>query len=340
MACSALAISAGAPRFVQQAASEMQRYVEQIPHSSAQFAMQPIPGGTFLLGSPADEAGRKKDEGPQRRVQVEPFWMGEREVTWDEFRVFQFRLDQQRRAERNLEADERAARADAVSHPTKPYVPMDFGMGFDGFPASSMTHFAARHYTKWLSATTGRFYRLPTEAEWEYACRAGSTSAYSFGDDAAALGESAWTFDNSGEVYHKVGTKKPNAFGLHDMHGNVAEWVLDRYDAGFYGTLSDAVNTDVLNASNAAWPHVVRGGSFDSDPDRLRCAARRASQASWQAKDPQQPRSIWYLTNAAFVGLRVVRPLREPTARERELAFEPYDDETRRVLERQRQGAR
>jgi formylglycine-generating enzyme required for sulfatase activity len=84
---------------------------------------------------------------------------------------------------------------------------------------------------------TGRFYRLPSEAEWEYACRAGTTTAYSFGDDPPKLGEYAWYFDNSDDAYHEVGQKQPNPWGLFDMHGNVAEWVLDAHDKGFYATL-------------------------------------------------------------------------------------------------------
>src|SRR5690606_23780458 len=146
-------------------ASDMQPYREQMEGSDVSFDMVPISGGTFLIGSPEGELGRKADEGPQREVRIEPFWMGMHEVTWDEYDLFTYPA---------LIA-EASGDADAITRPTKPYVDMSFGMGHDGFPAISMTHHAAVKYCQWLSAKTNRFYRLPTEAEWECACRAGTT---------------------------------------------------------------------------------------------------------------------------------------------------------------------
>ena len=166
--------------------------------------------------------------------------------------------------------------ADAVTHPTKPYVEMSFGMGKDGFPAISMTQHAANTYCKWLSAKTGHFYRLPTEAEWEYACRAGTTTAYSFGDDVSKLGDYAWFAGNSDAAYHQVGLKKPNPWGLYDMHGNVAEWTLDQYVADGYSKYPADGVVDPWVKSTKPYPQSVRGGSWkDEDPALLRSAARR-----------------------------------------------------------------
>jgi formylglycine-generating enzyme required for sulfatase activity len=184
-------------------------------------------------------------------------------------------------------------------------------MGKGDYPAICMTQHAARVFCQWLSVKTGRYYRLPTEAEWEYACRGGTATAYSFGDDTADIDEYAWYFDNSDDTYQRVGKKKPNPWGLHDMHGNVAEWVLDQYDAAYYGR--DGNTLDPLNVPTKIYPRVVRGGGWDDDPEMLRSAVREGSSDEWKDQDPQIPRSIWYHTDALGVGFRVVRPLTEPS---------------------------
>jgi formylglycine-generating enzyme required for sulfatase activity len=211
---------------------------------------------------------------------------------------------------------------DGISRPSKPFTDVTFDMGKSGHPAFGMTQLAARCYCKWLSGKTGRYYRLPTEAEWEYACRAGTTTAYSFGDDPHQLEDYGWFFDNADDQCQRVGQKKPNPWGLHDMHGNVREWVLDAYDPGYYQRLAgQAVRTPLL-VPRTVYPRVVRGGCWDSDPEELRSAARGASDPEWKSEDPRDPQSIWQFTTPVAPGFRVVRPLRRPTDEEAKL-FEP-----------------
>jgi formylglycine-generating enzyme required for sulfatase activity len=304
-------------------------YRERISGTEVSFEMVAVPGGEIWPGSPEDETGRRGDEGPRRQVEVAPFWIGRHEVTWDEYRIFMYATDLPAPAPQGEgEGETLPEGVDAISRPTRPYVPMDFGMGVDGYPAVGMTHFAARQYTRWLSAKTGRFYRLPTEAEWEHACRAGTATAYSFGDDTALLRDHAWYFENSPDRYQPVGTRLPNPWGIYDLHGNVAEWVIDQHAERYPMDAPVAWPT-------AQYPHVVRGGSFLDDAPDLRCAARRASSPGWKRRDPQLPQSIWYLTDARFVGFRVVHPLAEPSESESERWWGPDTEEERRILERQ-----
>jgi formylglycine-generating enzyme required for sulfatase activity len=298
---------------------EMKSYTDRIPNTQAKFDMLPIPGGTFTMGSPDDEEDRFDDEGPQFKVKVEPFWMGKCEVSWDEYEPFMMCLDIAYRRQNDVQLTSLEKNADAVSRPTKPYTDMTFGMGKEGYPAICMTQLAAGMYCKWLTQKTGRYYRLPTEAEWEYACRAGTKTPYSFGDDPDEIDGFAWHIDNSEETYQKVGKKKPNPWGLHDMHGNVAEWVLDQHVEGHYAKFSGKTVSvvEALAIPTKLFPRVVRGGSWDDDLDAHRSAARITSTPDWKEQDPQFPQSIWYHTDAVFVGLRVVRPLREPTAEEK-----------------------
>jgi formylglycine-generating enzyme required for sulfatase activity len=272
--------------------------------------MLPIPGGEFQMGSPDTEKGHKPDEAPVHKVKIEPFWMGKCEVTWNEYDIFMY-SDEERKFREEYHSYTNLV-SDAVSRPTKPYVEMSFGMGKDGYPAISMTQHAANTYCKWLSAKTGHYYRLPTEAEWEYACRAGTTTAYSFGDDASQLGNYAWYSKNSDGKYQKVGTKKPNPWGLYDMHGNVAEWTIDQYEANYYQQFLGKVADEPWNKAKTPYPHSVRGGSWDDEPEDLRSAARLPSTPAWKVQDPQLPKSIWFHTDAKFLGFRIIRPLKVP----------------------------
>jgi len=293
---------------------EFKPYAETIPGTQVKFEMVAIPGGTYQMGSPATEPHRPSDEGPQHPVTIRPFWMGKYEVTWDEYDLFAFGTGIEKSPNRTGTTNsEEQQVADAITRPTPPYADPTFGYGRSGHPAISMTHHAAMEYTRWLSAKTGKIYRLPTEAEWEYACRAGSTAAYSFGDDAAKLGEYAWYSANNSSRPHRVGRKKPNAWGLYDMEGNVAEWVLDLYDKDFYKTINPLIPAvgPVLLPTEQEYPYVVRGGGWTDAAADLRCAARRASTDEWSRQDPQLPQSIWWHTDATFVGFRIVRPVEE-----------------------------
>ncbi|PYV34086.1 MAG: sulfatase-modifying factor protein [Acidobacteria bacterium] len=292
---------------------EMKPYTETIPGTEIHFDLAPIPGGTFNMGSPPGEAGRSEDEGPAHRVTVHPFWMGKTEVTWDEYDVFAFKAGITRTVGSPVEETAAEKLADAVTHPTPPYTDETFGFGRKGQPAINITHHAAMEYTRWLSALTGKTYRLPTEAEWEYACRAGASTPFFFGGDATELGDYSWDADNSGARPHPVGQKKPNPWGLYDILGNVGEWVLDKYDKDYYGSFKPDVPAllPVLIPGRERFPNVVRGGSWDDKAGRVRCAARLASSADWMSQDPQRPQSIWWLTDALFVGFRIVRPLEE-----------------------------
>lgn len=292
---------------------QMRAYTNTIPGTRVNYTMVPIPGGEFVLGSPDSEPARKPDESPQHRVKISPFWMGQYEVTWNEYELFMY-PDEERQTRASEPTDEAADKlADAVTHPSKPYVEMSFGMGKDGYPAISMTQHAANKYCQWLSAKTGQFYRLPTEAEWEYAARAGTTNAYFFGDDAGKLGQYAWYEENSDFKYQKVGKKLPNPWGLYDIYGNVTEWVLDQYDPNFYQQCASlGGSVDPWNKAAKPYPHSVRGGSWNDEAALCRSAARRGSDRSWKMQDPQLPKSTWYFTDAQFVGFRFIRPLKVP----------------------------
>jgi formylglycine-generating enzyme required for sulfatase activity len=299
-------------------------YRQAMPGSDVGFDMVPVGGGRFRMGSPDDEPGRAADEGPRVEVEVEPFWMARCEVTWAEYELW------------NTDAERpQSKRPDGISRPTPAYTDMTFQMGRDGYPAICMSHVAARQYCIWLSDKTGHFHRLPTEAEWEYACRAGGDGAWTFGDDEQRLPEFAWFAGNSERVlergarpvkaYHPVGQKAANAWGLCDLHGNVAEWVADAYFADAYSPAhGEGVRLSPYLAPGrdgggrpVRFPHVVRGGSWRDPAVALRSAARQPSLPEWNERDPQLPKSWWYLTEGQHVGFRVVRPWREPSAEQR-----------------------
>ncbi|MEM7697682.1 MAG: SUMF1/EgtB/PvdO family nonheme iron enzyme [Verrucomicrobiota bacterium] len=291
---------------------DMEAYTSVVPKTGVEYEMLPIPGGEFMMGSPEDEEGREDDEGPQHKVKVSPFWMGKFEVTWDLYNPFMITSEARNKDGSPVTIEPDAENVEIVSSPTAPYTEMSFGMGTDGYPAICMTQHAALKFCQWLSAQTGHFYRLPTEAEWEFAARGGLTGPYSVPAD--EIEEYAVVDPDQSRVgYEQVGTKKPNPFGLYDIHGNVMEWVLDGYVEDVYASRS-GVTVDPLVVPTSLYPRVVRGGSWYDPPDWSRSARRVFSEDWWKEQDPQLPRSIWYHTDADFVGFRLVRPLEVPDA--------------------------
>lgn len=238
-------------------AQSLSSFVETLPGPAAKFEMIPLPAGTISINN--------------TKVEIKPVWIGKTEVTWDEYDVYMLKLD----AADNAKPGE----LDAVARPTKPYGAPDRGFGHKGYPALSMTFHAAQEYCRWLSIKTGKKYRLPTEAEWEYACRAGAVEKMS----AAVLDKHAWFGDNAEDKTHPVATKQPNKWGLYDMLGNAVEWVV-----GMDGN------------------PIVAGGSFKSKAEQLHCGTRALQVPFWNRTDPQSPKSKWWLSDATFVGFRIV----------------------------------
>lgn len=317
---------------------ETKNYKNTIPGTPTEYEMVAIPGGKFTMG------GSEEDELPKREVTIDPFWMQKFEMSWDQYEIWQFDLDIARRKQDAYTPNNLDPIADVVSRPTGPYLDMSFGMGKKNRPVVSMTQLAAKCYAMWLSAKTGHFYRLPTEAEWEYACRAGTTTAYYFGDDMSKIDDYGWYYDNGDDKYGERGTKKPNAWGLYDMHGNVSEWCLDSYNPEFYksGSADNPISIPAIGAENppveSPWPtklyeRVARGGSWNDDPEDLRSAKRIVSDPSWKIQDPQLPKSVWYHTDAIWVGFRLVRAAKIPELKDLH-KYWPSDEEVKAIPKR------
>jgi formylglycine-generating enzyme required for sulfatase activity len=279
-------------------------YEQPIAGIQTTIKFVPIPAGSFLMGSSDKDKGRETDEMPQKKVTVDSFFMAIYETTYDQYAPF---LDEERDAD---------PKPDAITRPSPPYIDFTLGMGKEGgYPANSMQQYAALMYCKWLYGKTGIFFRLPTEAEWEYVAKEGKNEPF----DAKKLKETAWYDKNSGETYHKVGTLKPNAWGVYDILGNVAEWTLDEYKADYFKITTDN-NPSVTPTSR--YPRTVRGGAYNDKDMNLRPANRLESDPIWNRRDPQIPKSKWWNADAPFVGFRLVRPVKQPTKAEVEAFFE------------------
>ncbi len=279
-------------------------YDMKIPQSDQVIKMVGIPGGTLKLGQ---DKTKETDEMPRKEVMISPFYMSAFEITHDIFLVY-------REPEMDLDADGNP-RVDGITRPSAPYEDPVFGMGKEGFPAAGMTQFSALQFCKWLSEKTGTFFRLPTEAEWEHACKAGSDAKYFFGKKKKDLAKYAWYEKNADGKFHKTGELAPNPWGLYDILGNVAEWTLDQYQADAYATFEDKEQDPWIKPS-ALHPRSVRGGSFRSEADDLRSANRIESTLDWKKRDPQIPKSFWWNTDSPFVGFRIIQPVDQPSAEE------------------------
>jgi formylglycine-generating enzyme required for sulfatase activity len=287
-------------------AQDFKSYNQSIPGTSVKFSLTAIPAGKFQMGSKSMMADN--DESPVKEVEVSPFWMGTKEVSFAEWDLY-FK-DNQLPQSKTI---------DGVTRATPQYTDLTWGMGRDAnHPTNSMSHTAAVMYCKWLYSKTGFFFRLPTEAEWEYACKA---NAPAISIDANVLGEHGYFKDNSESKFHHTGEKKPNAFGLYDMLGNLSEWTIDQYDPAY---LTKIEIKDPMNLPVSKYPKTVKGGSYMDKATELRCSNRIASSPDWNQRDPQIPKSKWWLTDGMFVGIRVVRPLKQPSKEEIEKFYNLY----------------
>jgi formylglycine-generating enzyme required for sulfatase activity len=205
-----------------------------------------VPAGRFTMGSPATEADRSASEGPQHEVAItRPFAVGRAEVTFAQW-----------------DACVAAGACRRVGDST-------WGRG--DRPVINVGWSDAVQYVEWLARMSGKPYRLLSEAEWEYAARAGTATRFSFGDDDAELGRYAWYFKNSDRKSQPVGTKAANGFGLHDMHGNVYEWVADPWHENYENAPLDG---SVWHDDPVPNRHVARSGSWFFDAKNLRSTSR------------------------------------------------------------------
>jgi formylglycine-generating enzyme required for sulfatase activity len=249
----ALTVAAGRPCAGQ---IRLQPYRDSIPGTLVGFDLMTVPGGRINMHGAGE-------------VEVAPFWIGRTEVTWDMYDVFALGLDT------------RTAPAATEARPSRPYGAPDYGFGHHKYPVISVTRAAAEAFCVWLSAKTGKKYRLPTEAEWLHAARLGYGALPL---NVEQVNAAAWHRGNSNDKTHEVATRAADALGLHDLLGNAAEWV----------TTTDG-------------KLVTRGGSFRTPPTEVAAGARAIQDDSWNERDPQIPKSRWWLSDGPFVGFRIVR---------------------------------
>ncbi|NLO00770.1 MAG: SUMF1/EgtB/PvdO family nonheme iron enzyme, partial [Bacteroidales bacterium] len=305
-------------------------FTETIPKTSISFNMKAIPGGSFKIGSPEEEQLNKPDEWPQKEVKISPFFMAEIEVTWDEYLAFYGATAAEGRST-DTEGTRTETEVDAITGPTPPYGQPDQNWGLGNRPAITMTHHAAETYCKWLSHVTGKTYRLPTEAEWEYAARGKTETPFFFEGNPKDFSEKGFfgkLFGKSNDLINKYiiyagnsqaktetpDVVEPNPYGLKNMLGNAAEYCSDWYAEDAYEKLTDGT-VDPKGPSSGE-EYVIRGGSFRSHVGEVRSASRDYTKTEdWLKTAPQMPKSEWWLSDCNFISFRVVCEFDEKTGK-------------------------
>lgn len=244
-----------------QGGAALQSYEQTLPNSVVKVKMVAIPGGNLMVGG--------------KNVPIKPFYIANTETPWEAFDVFIAS------GAPSVPYDQTEFPPDAIARPSKSYILPDLSWGHHGYPVINISSLSVTMFCRWLSKETGKKYRLPTEAEWEYACRAGVTTTKPM--TAAQANKTAWWTGNSDRKTHPVAKLQPNAWKLYDMEGNVGEW-----------------------ATDSEGKFVLCGGVFKDNPDRLIPTMRRRFSPAWQATDPQLPKSRWWLSDGSFIGFRIV----------------------------------
>jgi len=241
-------------------------------HASDHITLR-VPGTTVPFTMARCAGGEIEADGKEDSILVEDCFVLTTEVTWDLYDIYVYELDE----------PDGSSEADGVSRPSKPYIPPDRGFGHDGYPAIGMTYAAATGFCDWLSLKTGLDVRLPTAAEWVYFTVGDSEAEYCCEHDQDSLTEIAWFTDNAERTTHPVGLLEANLFGLFDVHGNAAEWVV----------------TDSRKP-------IAMGGGFRDSAEDCTARSRQKQNRSWNTSDPQIPKSSWWLADCSWVGFRFV----------------------------------
>lgn len=289
-----------------------------IPGTDTTFWMQPVPGGQVTIDGAA--------------CTLAPFWIGRTEVTWGEYRHYMNLCSVfERFDDAGVRQLTEANRLDAVTAPSKVYDPsFTFDAGDDPrLPAVSMSQYAAKQYTKWLSLLASDFYRLPSEAEWTHACRAGSAQA-------VATDQNAWHAGNADGATRRVGQKAPNAWGVFDMLGNAGEWTLDAYATQPPADPDGPGGEPPVRWPDRLFPRVLKGGSALLPKAASSAVVRRPSDDdAWREYDPNTPKSPWWFAHddAQDVGFRVLRPHAPPPREARQRYWEADVDRVQQVAD-------